>query len=417
MKTNILMLGTFDTKGDEFTFLRKELIRNHINVLSMNVGTMDPNVRFPIDIDASTVAEQGGSTLELIRKQADRGVAVSVMCKGARMIVADLFAQGQMDGIIGMGGGGGTSIATAAMSILPVGVPKMCITTMASGDTRPFVRTKDILLFPSIVDISGVNIFSKKIISNAAAAMAGMAKNRTEDLKTESKKVILMSMFGNTTAAGTACRNLITQAGYDTLVFHSVGVGGQALEELTLGGYAAGVLDLTTTEWADELCGGICSAGNKRLDAPGEMQIPHVIVPGCIDMVNFGDADSIPARYKNKGRKFFQWAPEAVLMRTNQEENTELGRIFAEKANRAPKTTAFLVPLDGFSELGRKGGKFYDADADRAFLTALEKNLESEIWVETISCNINDAAFARKAVSMLLKLIEETRCDNTLKKG
>ena len=408
MKKNVLMLGTFDTKGDEFTFLRNELIRHGLDVIALNAGTMESTALFVVDIDASVVASYGGQSIESLRENADRGVAVAVMGQGAKAIAQKLYTDGKINGIIGMGGGGGTSIATTAMSALPIGVPKICISTLASGDTRPYIGSKDILLFPSIVDISGINPFSKKIISNAAAALAGMVKNETPDTATQSKKAILLSMFGNTTAAGTECSKLISQSGYDTLVFHAVGTGGQSLEALTLDGYSSGVLDLTTTEWADELCGGIFPAGRSRLDAPGKKGIPHLIAPGCLDMVNFGPPDTIPSQYKNSNRVFFQWAPEAVLMRTNAEENAKLGRIFAEKANQAPGTTAFLVPLGGFSELGRKGGVFWDPVADKAFLDALQENLKPEISVETIPCNINDAAFSKKAVAMLLKLIEVT---------
>lgn len=406
MKTTVLMLGTFDTKGLEFTYLRDELIRHDISVISLDAGTMDSSVPFPVDIPSSVVAEHGGRSLESLRQDADRGGAVAVMGQGAKAVAEKLFADKKISGIIGMGGGGGTSIVTTAMSALPIGVPKICISTLASGDTRPYIGSKDILLFPSIVDISGINLFSRKIISNAAAAMAGMVKNEMPDSAAQSNAAILLSMFGNTTAAGTECSRLLSQAGYDTLVFHAVGTGGQSLEDLALDGYSAGVLDLTTTEWADELCGGIFPAGRSRLDAPGQKGVPHLIVPGCLDMVNFGPPDTIPSQYKNNDRVFFQWAPEAVLMRTNEEENRKLGRIFAEKANRAPETTAFLVPLGGFSELGRSGGEFHDPAADQAFLCALRESLNPEIRLETIPCNINDAAFAEKAVATLLKLIE-----------
>lgn len=406
MKKTVLMLGTFDTKGLEFSYLRDELIRHDINVLSLNVGTMDSVVFFPIDIASSVVAEHGGHSLDFLRQAADRGMAVATMGQGAKTIAAKLFAEGKINGIIGMGGGGGTSIATTAMSALPIGVPKICISTMASGDTRPYIGSKDILLFPSIVDISGINFFFREIISNAAAAMAGMIQNVMPNTATKGNAMILLSMFGNTTIAGTECCKLLSQAGYDTIVFHAVGTGGEALEELTLNGYSTGVLDLTTTEWADELCGGIFSAGCSRLDAPGKKGVPHLIVPGSLDMVNFGSSNTIPSQYKHNNRVFFQWGPEAVLMRTNVRENVELGRIFAEKANRAPKTTAFLVPLGGFSELGRNGRVFHDPAADVAFLDALRENLNPEIQLETIPCNINDVAFAEKAVAMLLKLIE-----------
>lgn len=403
MKKTVLMIGTFDTKPLEFAFLRQELLRHDLNVLSLNAGTMPGEVPFPVDFDAEAVAALGGSTLEALRRNRDRGAAVTVMCAGASAAAQRLSAEGKIDGLIGMGGGGGTSIATAAMSAIPIGVPKLCISTLASGNTRPFIGGKDILLFPSIVDISGLNPFSRRILSNAAAALAGMVVNTPPEMSAQ-KQTVLVSMFGNSTAGGNACVRLLEEAGFDTMVFHAVGTGGESLEELVRGGYASAVLDLTTTEWADELCGGIFPAGPSRLDAPGEMGIPHLIVPGCIDMVNFEGSDTVPPVYRD--RKLFHWSPQATLMRTTPEENAALGRIFAKKANRAPKTTAFLIPLGGFSELGRQGGAFCDPAADQAFCQALAADLSPEIPLQTSPLNINDPAFAQQAVALLLEMLQ-----------
>lgn len=405
MGASVLMVGTFDTKGEEFHYLRDKLLYHGINVISMNTGTMETSSSFPIDIHAEQVAEAGGVPLSELLKRSDRGVAVTVMGTGAEVLADNLYRDGKICGVIGMGGGGGTSIATAAMQKIPIGVPKLCITTMASGDTRPYIGGKDILLFPSIVDICGLNSFSKQVLSNAAAAMAGLISNMTVMPESVVQKNIMISMFGNTTAAGTQCVRLLKKRGFETLVFHAVGTGGRSLEDLTACGYAHAVLDLTTTEWADELCGGMYSAGPSRLDAPGKAGIPHLIVPGCIDMVNFGPMDTVPERYRTSGRTFFQWSPQATLMRTNLDENAELGKVFVQKAISAPKTTAFLIPTGGFSELGRKGGPFWAPDADNAFIQALTENLSHDIRLETVQCNINDPEFAVTAVAMLLEMM------------
>ena len=403
----VLMVGTFDTKRDEFAFLREELVRHGLTVISLDAGIRESASVFPVDITAGETAKRGGKTLDLLRKAGDRGQAVTVMGRGARAIAEELFAAGEIAGVIGMGGGGGTSIATTAMSGLPIGVPKLCISTAASGDTSGYIRERDIVLFPSVVDICGINAFSRKIISNAAAAFSGMVGNTAREESGEDEEAVFLSMFGNTTAAGERCRALLQKARYTVVVFHAIGSGGRALEELVREGYAAGVLDLTTTELADEVCGGHLSAGPTRLDAPGEMNVPHLIVPGCLDMVNYMESETIPGRYLSGERTFFRWAPEASLMRTNAEENALLGRIFAEKANRAKTTTAFLIPQGGYSELSREGGKFEDREADWAFEGSLREHLDPEIRIETCRGNINDPEFADQAVRMMISLLNK----------
>ncbi|MDR2158629.1 MAG: Tm-1-like ATP-binding domain-containing protein [Treponema sp.] len=407
MKKKIVMIGTFDTKGREFACLYSELKKNYDNVMTINVGIMGSTELFPVDCEAAGVAKLGGIDLAELRKKADRGLAIRIMCDGAKKLVDNLYAAGEIAGIIGMGGGGGTAIATTAMRNLPVGFPKLCISTLASGETSPYVGTKDIVLFPSIVDICGINRFSRQIISRAAGAFCGMVNQPVTGCHQDDLPIIFISMFGNTTKCVEQCAKLLEQRGYDSMVFHATGIGGRALEELTLEHYPVAVLDITTTEWADEVAGGVLTAGPSRLDGPGNIGIPHLVVPGCIDMVNFGPMNTVPAHFKKAGRQFYEWTPMVTLMRTNREENEKIGKIFAEKANRARGPVKFLFPLRGFSVLDSEGNLFYDTGVNSVLLNTLKAHIKPDIEIAAIDVNINDRLFSEKAVSMLLEMLEK----------
>ena len=402
-KKIILMLGTFDSKGEEFAYLHSELTRRGVSVIAMNTGVLGDTGLFPIDIPAVTVASRGGVSLETLRENRDRGAAMRVMCAGARAVCREWQEAGKIDGVIGMGGGGGTSIAATAMQGLPVGFPKVCITTLASGDTSEYVGSKDILLFPSIVDISGINRFSKLIISRAAGAVCGMAE--ADPIPDENDlPIVMLSMFGSTTPCVEECARLLKEEGFQSLVFHATGSGGRAMEELIREGVAVAVLDITTTEWADELCGGVLTAGEHRLEAPGEAGIPHVIVPGCLDMINFRSMDTVPEPYRNGTRNLYEWNPMVTLMRTNEEENIRLGRILAEKANASAAPVAFLLPRGGLSVLDAKGQRFWSEEADNALFDSIRRHANPCIPIVEVGENINDPAFARRAVDLLMEI-------------
>jgi uncharacterized protein (UPF0261 family) len=307
-----------------------------------------------------------------------------------------------------MGGSGGSSVVTAAMRALPIGVPKVCVSTVAGGDTAPYVGLKDVTLIPSITDVAGVNRISRIIFTRAAAAIVGMAR-AVVPKSNDDRPIIAASMFGNTTQCVDSCRQLLDKAGYEVLVFHATGTGGRTMENLIDEGLVDACLDITTTEWADTVCGGVFDAGSDRLAAAGRRGIPHLIVPGCIDMVNFGPLETVPQKYRDSGRQLYQWNPSVTLMRTNVDENRQIGRAFAEKANAAAGPVAFLIPLRGVSILDGDGQVFCDREADRAMFTALRDNLREDISVVDLDVNINDAAFADKAVEMMLHLIEQQR--------
>ena len=326
---------------------------------------------------------------------------MGVMTKGVAEIVRQLYTEGEIDGIISMGGGGGTVIGTSAMRALPVGFPKLMVSTLASGDTSPYVDTTDITMMPSVVDVAGVNRISRRIYTNAAGAICGMVTGELSPA--DDKPLVAASMFGNTTPAVDHARQIIESKGYEVLVFHATGTGGRTMEALIADKYIAGVLDITTTEWADEICGGVLSAGPNRLEAAARMGIPQVVVPGCIDMCNFWARDTVPEKYKE--RIFYEWNPNVTLMRTTPEENQRMGEIFAEKLNATSGPVAVLIPLKGFSQIDLKGEIFYWPEANQAFISALKENLRSDIPVTEMTFDINAPEFSGKVAETLLEML------------
>ena len=406
MTKTILMIGAFDTKGEEYAFLRERIMEQGHNVKTMNTGVLGTTDLFPVDVPAEEVAAAGGGNLAELQANQDRGESMKVMTDGAAVRVVSYFAEEPFDGIIGMGGTGGTTVVTSGMRSLPIGVPKVCVSTAASGDTSAYVGSRDITMIPSIVDVAGINRISGIIFSRAAGAISGMVSVDVPELA-EPQPIITASMFGNTTEAVDMAREALTEKGYEVLVFHATGTGGKTMESLVREGLVDAVLDITTTEWADTVCGGVFDAGPDRLSAAGEMGVPHLIVPGCVDMANFGGMDTVPQEYKDAGRLFYEWNPSVTLMRTNVEENERMGKVFAEKANAAKGPVAFLIPLQGVSILDGNGQMFEGREADQAMFDALNENLRSDIPVVEIDCNINDPEFSAKAVEMMLDLISQ----------
>jgi uncharacterized protein (UPF0261 family) len=397
----VVIVGTLDTKGPEFLFLKQRIESHGLRTLVVNTGILgEPH--FTPDVSAAEVARAGGTELSTLVTRADRGAGVAAMCRGTAVIAADLHRQGRLDGIIGMGGGAGTAIGTAAMRALPVGVPKLMLSTIASGNTSPYVDIKDIVMMPSILDISGSNSLLRRMIGNAAAAISGMVKAGAVD-ESGSRPMIAATMFGVTTPCVTRSRELLEQQGYEVLVFHCTGAGGRSMEDLIRAGFFRGVLDITTHELADELVGGIRSAGPRRLEAAGEMGVPQVVSAGAIDMVNFGPPETVPARFE--GRRFYRHTPSATLMRTTLDENAQLGEIVAAKLNHATGPTRFVMPLKGVSAIDREGQPFHDAAADEAFLRSLKRALSKSVGLTEMDAHINDTAFADECVRQLLELI------------
>jgi uncharacterized protein (UPF0261 family) len=406
MSKTIAMIGAFDTKGPEYAFLREHILARGCDVLAINIGVLGTTDLFDVDIEASELAAAGGGDLSALRENNDRGEAMKVMTAGAPLLVRRLYDQGAIDGIIGMGGTGGTVVITAGMRALPLGLPKVCVSTAASANTSAYVGTKDIVMIPSIVDVAGINRISRIIFTRAAGAICGMVDAEPVAASGE-KPIITASMFGNTTECVNACMDALAVEGFEVLVFHATGTGGKTMESLVREGLVDAVLDITTTEWADTVCGGMFDAGPHRLDAPGEMGVPHLIVPGCVDMANFGGPETVPQKYKDADRTFYPWNPAITLMRTNVQENRRMGEAFAAKANAATGPVAFLIPLRGVSILDGDGQMFCDRQADQAIFDAIKSGVRDDIEVAEIDCNINDPQFAAKAVEMMLVLIAE----------
>src|SRR5207249_1289997 len=311
-----------------------------------------------------------------------------------------LVVEKKIDGVISLGGGGGTAIATAAMRALPIGFPKLMVSTLASGNTAQYVGVKDIVMFPSIVDIAGLNRISRQILTRAAGAICGMvevgvpalagsdAATLKRELQADDKPVIVASMFGNTTQCVQHAQKILEQAGYEVLVFHATGTGGRTMESLIESGMVAGVLDITTTEWADELVGGILSAGPSWLEAAARLGVPAIVTPGCLDMVNFGPPETVPAKFR--GRIFYQHNPQVTLMRTTPEECAQLGRIIAEKLNRSDGPLTVLVRPKAISFISAPGQKFQQPPSDKALFDAVRTHLRKDIDVTHPDCGIND---------------------------
>jgi uncharacterized protein (UPF0261 family) len=393
----IALIGTFDTKGEEFSFLRDRIESAGMRTLMIDVGVLG-SPSFAADISQVEVAAAANEDLFALQKERDRGRSVTAMALGATAILARLHAQGAIHGVAALGGSAGTTIATAAMRALPYGFPKLMVSTLAAGDTKPYVGTKDICMMPSVLDISGLNHVSRRILNNAAGAICGMVAD---------KPLIAATMFGVTTPCVTAARRVLEKRGYEVLVFHATGTGGQAMEQLIEDGAIQAVLDLTTTELADELAGGVMSAGPHRLEAAGRKGIPQLICPGAIDMVNFGPVETVPAQFRS--RKLYVHNPTVTLMRTTSEECAEIGRITATRLNRASGPVTVLIPLQGVSAIDKPGGPFYSPEALNSYRRAVKATLSSEIKLVELDAHINDESFARTAADLLLESLDATR--------
>ncbi len=384
----VYLLATLDTKGPEAAFLRDRLIE-----LGIEVQLLDTSC---------------GS------QPADRGTAVNAAAAKAAEQVRAAFAAGRLQGVLGLGGSAGTTIGTAAMRTLPLGVPKLMVSTLASGQVRPWVGDKDILMLNSVVDIAGLNRISRVILNQAAAAMAGMVKfsvepnlkSRIQNLKSD-RPLVATTMFGVTTPCVQHARKILEDAGYEVIVFHATGNGGQAMESLIREGLFAGVLDITTTELADELIGGILSAGPDRLTAAAQMGIPQVVSVGALDMVNFGPRETVPEKFA--GRKFHVHNASVTLMRTTPDENAQLGQEITRKVSAATGPSAILLPLAGLSAIDRAGQPFDDSIARESLYNAIRSHRGNNELIE-LDCHINDYTFARAAAEKLLELLTKNPC-------
>ncbi|MDB6129522.1 MAG: hypothetical protein JWM04_629 [Verrucomicrobiales bacterium] len=394
----IAVLGTMDTKGEEHGFLAELIRRRGHETLIINVGSLGES-SITAAVGPKEIALAAGVDFALLQAKRDRGESVAVMSQGAPVVVSRLQQEGKIQGIISLGGGGGTAISTAAMRALPLGFPKVMVSTLASGNTSQYVGVKDIVMMPSVVDVAGLNRISRQILSRAAGAICGMVE--AELPASADKPVIVASQFGNTTACVDHCRKALEKQGYEVMAFAAVGTGGRTMESLVESGMVSGVLDVTTTEWADELVGGVLTAGPNRLEAAALAGTPAVVAPGCLDMVNFGPRETVPAKFAD--RLFYQHNPQVTLMRTTEKECEDLGKIIAAKLNASKGPVSFLIPLQGISVISAPGQVFHDPKADEALFGTIKSVLRKDIPVIEIDANINSPQFADACVSELLR--------------
>lgn len=394
----IAVLGTLDTKGHEHAFVAACIRQSGHVALLIDVGVYSDPTVVP-DICRETILQ---STI----LPDDRGSAVKAMAEMAAKFIKQLQTRGEIDAVIALGGSGGTAIASAVMRALPLGVPKVLVSTLLSGNVAPFIGQSDIVMVPSIVDVAGLNSISRAVFARAATAVCAMVDANDSLSAAPAKPLIVASMFGNTTRCVEFARQRLEEVGFEVLVFHATGNGGRCMESLVESGLVSGVLDVTTTEWADELVGGTLSAGPARLDAAALNGIPAVVAPGCLDIVNFGELGSIPPKFA--GRRFYQHSPQITLMRTTEQECMELGKILADKLNASVGAVSVLIPTKAISVISAPGQPFHDPAADRALFESIRKHLRRDIECRFIDCEINDPQFAQSCVDVLLENIRRT---------
>ncbi|MDN3015611.1 Tm-1-like ATP-binding domain-containing protein [Paenibacillus sp. BSR1-1] len=401
MSKRIVLVGSLDTKEKEFLYVKELIVESGMETLLINTGIYESST--PGDIVNEEVAIAGGSTIHELREKNDRGYAVAVMTNGAASIVKRLVEEDQVAAVFGMGGTAGTTVGAAAMRSVPVGVPKLIVSTVASGNTRPYVGEKDIMMMYSIVDIAGINSLSAKILRNAANALCGMVKGNSISEVNEEKPMIAATMFGVTTPCVNQTREILEKNGFDVLVFHATGAGGDAMENLINDGFIQGVVDITTTELADGLVGGIFCSSENRLEAAGAQGIPQVVSVGALDMVNFGPPETVPAKFKD--RKFYQHNPTTTLMRTTVEENLTLGETIARKLNKSTSPTVLVFPKGGVSLLDRPDQPFEGIDERQSLYKGIKENLESHITFVEMDEDINHPSVAQIIADQLLEVL------------
>ncbi len=394
----VALVGALDTKGKEYAYVKACIEAHGHSALLIDIGTGGPPV-IEADISRQDVADAAEIDLAALMQRQDRGESMAAMSRGAAALIPRLYAEGRIQAIMALGGSGGTFVACAAMRSLPMGIPKVMVSTVAGGDASAYVGVSDIVMVPSIVDVAGLNRISRGVYAKAVGAVCGMLETAVPE--GDDKPLIAASMFGNSTRCVDQAKAILEQHGYEVLVFHATGTGGRTMESLIETGAIAGVLDITTTEWADELVGGVLTAGPHRLEAAARHGVPAIVTPACLDMVNFWAPETIPEQFQ--GRRFYQHNPNITLMRTSPEECAQLGRMLAEKLNQSTAPVSVLIPLRGLSVIDAPEQPFWWPEADQALVAELESNLRSDIPVIKMDANVNDAEFAQTCAATLLE--------------
>ena len=403
MKKVILCIGTLDSKGPELQYVKQLIERKRgYRALVMDIGSLEKPY-FTADITAEEVAKAGGSTIEEVRRLTESGPAAKIMTAGAIRIAENLYRAGKFQGVISVGGGTGTSVASAVMRELPIGVPKFMLASqkIVQAGIRKYVGTKDIVVMPSVADIAGLNRLTRDALSKAVGAIIGMM-GPGEAEKSE-KPLVFMTMTGLSTGCGLGVKSFLEERGFEVAVFHAIGVGGETFEDMVKSYPVKGVIELGLNEIGNELFGGLASAGPNRLEAAGKKGIPQIVTPGNVDIINFLAPETLPERYRNRVIAYHN--PQATLPRVNAEELKLIGETVAKKLNRATGRVRVLIPTRGFSSLDRQGNPFYDPVADRAFIDSLKSSLKKSIEVKEIDAHINDAEFVEAVAKEFLDII------------
>lgn len=401
MKT-IALIGTFDTKGEEYLYVKNKIEDLGVRTLTIHAGIFE--AAFSPDIDHDSVGVLGEESIAELQEKKDRGHAMEVMAKGLCALIPKLYEEGLFDAVLALGGTGGTSLVTPCMRLLPLGVPKIMVSTMASGDVSRYVGTSDILMMPSIVDVAGINRISSQVLTHAVHAIVGMVEHENTDIPVK-KPLIAATMYGVTTPCIMRAKEYLEQEGYEVIIFHASGTGGKMMESLINSGIVDGVLDLTTTEWIDEIAGGIMAAGPERLDAAALNGIPQVVSVGAADMITFGERSSLPEKYKN--RVVYMHNPAITVVKSNIEENIAFGIKVGEKLNQCKSNAALLLPIRGVSMNDKAGSKYYGPKEDQALFITLKKVINNPlVEIIDVDAHINEEVFAISAAKMLIALME-----------
>jgi len=398
----VILIGTLDTKGVEYQFANERFKKAGLNTILIDAGIIG-NSLVKADISNEEVARAGGEELATLKNLGDRGFAVSVMTQGVNQIVQDLFKKNQCDGVFALGGSGGSTISSFAMRNLPIGIPKVLVSTLIASNASSFIGESDMALFASVVDIAGINSISAKVIANAVDATIGMIKGEKVEI-TNNKKLISASMFGVTTTCVTNARKILEENDLEVITFHMTGSGGKSMENLIRQGFINASLDVTTTELADEIVGGTLSAGPTRLTAARDKKIPQVVSVGALDMVNFGPKETVPEKFKN--RNLYVHNENVTLMRTTAEECEKIAFDICEKLNQSTSKVTLMLPLLGVSAIATKGQVFYDQEADEALFSTIRKNLKPNVELVELNCAINDQEFSDALAFKLLSLLK-----------
>ena len=398
----ILLIATLDTKGPEAQFLKEAILKRGHIPLVMDVSSFGKPPLVP-DITADEVARSAGSTIEEVNEFDEAGPAAEVMTNGASKIAMDLYKSGGFQGVIAIGGGMGTSIASAVMRQLPVGIPKFMLASqkIVQAGIKGYVGTKDIAMMPSIADIAGLNRLTRKALSNAAGAIVGMVESA--EVETSTKPLVFMTMLGPTTACGLKVKTFLEDKGFEVIIFHTIGIGGMTLEDLIKSYPTKAVIELGLNEIGNELFGGVATAGPDRLEAAGRKGIPQIITPGNVEYINFLASETVPSRYKS--RNLLSHNPQATLMRLNADELKLVGETVAKKLNLAAGPVKVLIPKQGFSSLDQQGRAFYDPVADEVFIKTLERLVQKAVMVKEIEAHINDDEFAESIIEEITDTI------------